>query len=275
MARLLPDPRSTIMGGIGASGLGSAVSAVSNLASNPGAAVGRAAQMLKTSAAARLSSMVAQKLSPTSVRKIQQLLQATSFVSGIAGDGLQDAQQPLLGGMTLRDARETYEQLRDAQLARKNLFFVRVIDYNPPPVEYADGMYFTSLFNLFALDVSYSPNTLTGEKVPLGSAVMDKLTGTEHSEMSITTMDDSRGSLKRWFEAKTSQAAHADGTFGVPAEYWLDIEVYHATPQARDDAYKYSMRMRTQNIQHELSRRDQAMTEMAMTFTQFDTFLSP
>jgi hypothetical protein len=46
--------------------------------------------------------------------------------------------------MTLRKAREIYEQTRDAQLARKNLFFVRVIDYNPPPVEYGEGFYFTS-----------------------------------------------------------------------------------------------------------------------------------
>jgi hypothetical protein len=69
---------------------------------------------------------------------------------------------------------------------------------------------------------------------------MDKLTGIEPTELSITTMDDSRGSLKRWFDAKVEQAAHSDGTFGLPSEYWVDIECYHATPEAREDAYKLS-----------------------------------
>jgi hypothetical protein len=177
--------------------------------------------------------------------------------------------------MTLAQARETYEQLRDAQLARKNLFFIRVVDYNPPPIEYSDGALFTSLFNLFAVDVSYSPSTVTSEKIQLGAAVMDRITGVDPVELSVTTMDDSRGSLKRWFDAKVDQAAHSDGTFGLPCESWVDIECYHATPQAREDAYKIAVRMRPQNVQHDLSRRDNALSEVTMTFTQADTFIRP
>jgi hypothetical protein len=276
MALLTPDPRSTILGATGAQALGKAAAGAAGFASNPAAALGRTVGMVKSTAAARISNMVAQKLSPTSIRRIQQLLQLTDFAAGLGGEGdIQDIEQPLLGGMTLRDARETYEQLRDAQLARRNLFYIRVIDYNPPPVEYADGAYFTSLFNLFAVDVSYAPSTLTGEKVPLGSQSLDRLTGSEAVDLSITTMDDSRGSLKRWFDGKVAQAAHSDGTFGLPSEYWVDIECYHATPQAREDAYKINLRMRPQNTQHDLSRRDQAMSEVVMTFTQADTFLKP
>lgn len=282
MAKLLPDPRSltpdllkTQLGALGAGTASSLMNTATRMAANPAAALGRAGQMLKTTAAARLSSLVAQKLSPLSVRRVQQLLQLTEFAGGLSGsDDITDLQQPLLGGITLREAREMYEQLRDAQLARKNLFFVRVVDYNPPPVEYADGMYFTSLFNLFAVDVSYSPFTLTGDKAPIGSAVFDKLSGSDPVELTITTMDDSRGSIKRWFQGKYLQAAHADGTFGLPSEYWVDIEVYHATPQAREDAYWVTWRMRPQNTQHELSRRDQALGEVAMTFAQVDTFIT-
>jgi hypothetical protein len=118
----------------------------------------RAVETLKTTAAARIASAVAQKLSPLSIKRIQQLLQFKDFVSGILGlDDISDTEQPLLGGVTLAEARNIYSQLAEAQLARKNLFFIRIVDYNPPPVEYAEGSYFTSLFNLFAVDVSYSP----------------------------------------------------------------------------------------------------------------------
>lgn len=234
----------------------------------------RAFDTLRTTAAARISRAVAQKIPSSSVRKIKQLLQLKDFANGIFGQAA-DVEQPLLGGMTLGQARETYAQLASAQLARKNLFFIQIVDYNPPPVEYAPGSYFTSLFNLFALDVSYSASSLVGEKIPLGSAMLDRLSGKEAIELNITTMDDSRGSLKRWFAAKAGQAAHLDGTFGLPSEYWIDVEIYHATPTAREDAYKQHVRMRPQSIQHEGSRRDQGIGELAMTFTEVDTFIKP
>lgn len=279
MALLTPDPlslASTALGGTAVGAARKAMSGAAALAGNPAAAAGRLVDMAKSTAAARISNMVAQKLSPTSVQRIQQLLQLNSFVTGLmGGDDISSVEQPLLGGMTLNQARETYEQLRDAQLARKNLFFIRVVDYNPPPIEYADGFYFTSLFNLFAIDVSYSPSSLASEKIQLGSAVMDRITGSEATELSVTTMDDSRGSLKRWFDAKKEQAAHTDGTFGLPWQSWVDIECYHATPQAREDAYKINLRMRPQSIQHDLSRRDNAMSELAMQFSQVDSFILP
>ncbi|MCA0214684.1 MAG: hypothetical protein LCH79_16090 [Proteobacteria bacterium] len=234
----------------------------------------RAFDTLRTTAAARIARAVAQKIPSSSVRKIQQLLQVRDFAKGLLG-GAAEVAQPLLGGMTLAQARDTYQQLASAQLARKNLFFIQIVDYNPPPVEYAPGSYFTSLFNLFALDVSYSASTLVGEKIPLGAAMLDRLTGKEAIELNITTMDDSRGSLKRWFAAKVEQAAHGDGTFGLPSESWIDVEIYHATPMAREDAYKQHVRMRPQSIQHEASRREQSLGELAMTFTEVDTFIRP
>ena len=131
------------------------------------------------------------------------------------------------------------------------------------------------LFNLFATSVSYAPNTMTGERVHFGAASMDKLVGTEPVELQITTMDDEAGTLKRWFDAKFGQAAHTDGTFGLPNEYCVNITIYHAVPQADPAAYKLHVRMRPQSVQHELSRSDQAMQEVSMTFMQHDTFLKP
>lgn len=131
------------------------------------------------------------------------------------------------------------------------------------------------LFNLFSTNVSYTPDTMTGERIHFGAASMDKLMGTEPTELQITTMDDEVGTLKRWFAGKFAQAAHTDGTFGLPNEYCVTFTVYHAVPQADPGAYKSMIRMRPQSIQHEMSRSDQAMSEVQMTFTQFDTFAAP
>lgn len=131
-----------------------------------------------------------------------------------------------------------------------------------------------NLFNLFATSVSYAPNTMTGERVHFGSASMDKLTGTEPVELQITTMDDEVGTLKHWFDGKFAQAAHTDGTFGLPFEYCVNIAIYHAVPQADERAYQFHATMRPQNIQHELARGEQGMQEIQMTFQQFDTFIN-
>lgn len=230
---------------------------------------------LPRTAGAIVARAVAQQLSSTQVRKIQQLLQLGDFVGGLLGlsEATEGIAQPLLGGLTLANARDTYTQLRDAQLARKNLWFIRVTDHNPPSLPHLDGAPAASYFNLFATDVSYPRSTLTGEKVAIGSAMMDRIAGTEAIELAVSTMDDSKGTLKHWFDAKYAQAAQADGTFGVPADYWVDIEVFHASPFDNAQAYRLNARMRTNGIQHELSRREQAMQEIQMTFSQVDTFI--
>lgn len=215
----------------------------------------------------RAANLVASRLSAGAVKKIQQLFQAGNFIDGLLGlsGNTEDAAQPLLGGLSLAEARAIHDELRAAQLARKNLFAINISDANPPGGGAAN-------FNLFAIDASYSPCTLTGEKISIGSASMDKLTGSEAAELSITTMDDSVGTLKRWFDAKHAQAAHPDGTFGLPNDYLVSIEIFHATPTANANAYRFNAMMRTVAITHELSRREQAMQELQMTFTQFDTF---
>nr|WP_319566304.1 hypothetical protein [uncultured Rhodoferax sp.] len=281
------------------------------------------AETLQKSAGAMVSQKVGQLFSPKMVLDIQRILQAGDFLQGALGLGqnVEDLPQPLLGGISLAEARDIYSQLNNANLARKNLFFIQIEDSNPPKLNLTPrspaaatagstlnqalnamrdvtggglaGMVSNALggsnsggkslsdpsvgflMNLFATSVSYAPNTMTGERVHFGAVSMDKLTGTEPTEMQITTMDDEVGTLKRWFDAKFSQAAHTDGTFGLPNEYCVNIAVYHAVPKADDRAYKFHARMRPQTIQHELARSDQAMQEIQMTFQQFDTFFAP
>lgn len=131
------------------------------------------------------------------------------------------------------------------------------------------------LMHLFATEVSYAGVTLTGDKVALGGGSMDLLHGREAVEITITTMDDEVGTLKRWFEAKCRQAVHMDGTVGLPAEYIVNFSILHATPKATVSAFGSYMAMRPVSIQYDLSRNDDAPQLLTMTWTQFDTFVAP
>lgn len=282
----------------------------------------RFAQTLQRTAGARIAREVTQRLSSTGIKRLQQIMQAADFVGGVLGDygGFDSAVQPLLGGVTMREARETFALLSDARLTRKNLFFIELTDPNPPELGYVErpaqatpessrvgeivnvarrvagvglgggisaalgGVFggggvealerpsVSQMFNLFATAASYTPITMVGEKIAFGSAMMDRLTGTEAVELQITTMDDEVGTIKRWFEGKAKQAAHADGTFGVPGEYLIDISIFHAIPKPDDRAYRFHAKMRPTTIQHDLGRSEQTMQELQMNFSQFDTF---
>lgn len=279
-----------------------------------------------TTAGARISNAIASRMSPAGIKAVQRLTTASDFVAGILGlDNIEDQPQPLLGGISLAEARTTYAALRDAGLARKSLWFLEIEDLSPPDMGYGGNLPPASrpipqdplsatmgvirggiggvtdrisaavrsqmpatgggaprptvnlpfLFNLFATSVSYEPSTLAGEKVRLGGAVMDMVTGGEPVEMSITTMDDEVGTIKRWFDAKTSSAARPDGTIGLPRDYCVRMKVYHATPRPDKRAYAAFLLMRPVTIRHELSRQEQALAELTLTFSQFDTFMSP
>ena len=137
------------------------------------------------------------------------------------------------------------------------------------------GSIAVSSFDMLALDVSYGPSII-GDHVQIGGAFIDKPTGRTPTELQVTTMDDEAGTLKRWFDAKMEQVVHTDGTFGLPAEYLVTFEIVHAVPsdevpnQVR--AYRKIMRMRAASAQIDLSRREQAVSELQMTFTQYDNF---
>ena len=138
------------------------------------------------------------------------------------------------------------------------------------------GAVATASFDMLALDVSYGP-ALQADHQQIGSSFMDRPLGRMPTELSITTMDDEAGTLKQWFKAKLDQIAHPDGTFGLPVEYLVNIEIVHAIPSPEVPtahlAWSYVMRLRPQSIQVEHSRRDQAVAELPMVFNQFDAFM--
>lgn len=131
-------------------------------------------------------------------------------------------------------------------------------------------------FDMLAVEVSYGPS-LQSDHVQIGGTFMDRPLGRNPTELSITTMDDEAGTLKRWFASKLNQVANPDGTFGLPADYLVNIEIVHAVASAEVPtaglAYSHTMRMRPTSIQIDHSRRDQGVAELPMIFNQFDAFM--
>lgn len=238
----------------------------------------------QAAAGGRAAIAAAQQAVPTVLRDVQRLLNASDLPSRLPGVGaglgsIENAPLELMGGVTLARIRQMHEMVRDARLTRKNLWFVRVTDPNPPRIGYGFRQgNVGGVIDLMAVEVSYSPFTLVAEKKNIGSAVLDGLNGTESVELTLTTMDDEAGTVKRWFEGKCLQAARPDGTFGVPADYCVNIEVVHAVSvddaPVRSEPYKSLMTMRPQALQIDLSRRDSALQELTLSFSEFDTFIS-
>ncbi|MOA49877.1 hypothetical protein D3C78_1728180 [compost metagenome] len=96
----------------------------------------------------------------------------------------------------------------------------------------------------------------------------------EAVELRITTLDDRAGSLKRWFENHAAAVAARDGTVGVPANYAITFTIQHAFV---GDAKGFEGKGLYRPVSYEvgLSRREDALEEIQMTFTQLDTFMRP
>lgn len=202
------------------------------------------------------------------------------FASGLVDQILfMNSDNPLMGGISPSKAREIHETYSNTEFARKNLFLLEVSDLSPASDgsnRYVEegGIYGT--FNLFVTELSYSPLTITGEKRKIGSTSTDSVHSSEPAEIRITTMDDSAGTIKKWFAGKCNQAAPSDGTVGLPIEYLVKIRVLHSfiTDELgkMGDGYSDVMLMRPANIDMDLSRRDQALQELVLTFVQFDNY---
>lgn len=186
-----------------------------------------------------------------------------TLLPGMVGNGPSE----LIGGITLADARKRFEEHSAIPFAKKNLFCLRVRN-----IQGGDAMD----INLFALDVSYSGFSVQGDAIHVGSGSFDNVTASERREMRVTTLDDISGSIKRWFSERHDKMCHSDGTFGLPVEYLFKVDVLHAyideNVDGAGDAYIDSYVMRVGSLDNELSRREDGMQEVQMTFVQWDTF---
>lgn len=173
----------------------------------------------------------------------------------------------LLGGITLDEARRRFEEHRNIDFAKKNLWCIRVRN-----VQGGRAMD----INMLALDVNYPSYSVQGEPVLLGSGSFDNVTNSERREIRVTTLDDSAGSVKKWFRERHDAMCRADGTFGLPVDYVFRVDVLHAfIDETVDGAYGGwidSYLMRPGTLDNDLSRRESGLQELQMTFVQWDTF---
>ncbi len=186
-----------------------------------------------------------------------------TLLPGMSAGGASD----LIGGITLADARQRFEAHAALDLAKKNLWCIRVRN-----VQGGAAMD----INMFALDVNYPSYSVQGEPVLVGSGSFDNVTNSERREIRVTTLDDSAGTVKQWFRERHDAMCHADGTFGLPVEYVFRVDVLHAfIDETVDGAYGGwidSYLMRPGTLDNDLSRRESGLQELQMTFVQWDTF---
>lgn len=182
---------------------------------------------------------------------------------------------PLLGGITPFEARQILQDIQSTNYARKNLFYLELLDYFPGNGG-AQGQS-SGLFNLFATSVSFEPSTVSGEAINIGSAQMDSVHGSERTDIHITTLDDAYGSIQRWYDTRFEALACNDGSVGLPADYLVQIRLLQAAvndaTMQRYGGLERIWVMRPAAISIELDRADQQMQQIQLTFTQFDTFM--
>lgn len=176
---------------------------------------------------------------------------------------------PLFGGISPSEAKRIYDEMRGQTLAKKNLWLLEISSRLAGDA--------SQRFNLFATEVEYEPFNLSGDKRRVGGVMVDTVQGGEAVELRLTTLDDKVGSLKRWFAAHHGAASARDGTVGVPDAYAVTIKVVHAfiTRDSSRGGYEDIGLFRTGNMALSLSRREDGLQELQMTFSQLDTFMRP
>lgn len=193
-----------------------------------------------------------------------------------------------MGGVTPVQARQIMQASLETHFAHKNLFVVSLsVDSanqhameNLSMMNSVGGMF--DRINLFVVDIGYGPITISADSHKVGAAVLDAPNGSEPTDLRITTMDDEKGSVRRWFDNLAGKLASPDGTFGLPREYLVKIKVTHSfvTDQSSKNwiggvqPWSKEAWYRPMSLEVDLSRKDEALEEFTMVFHQFDTYFS-
>jgi len=170
---------------------------------------------------------------------------------------------PLLGGLSMSEAMAIHADIAATSYAKKHLFLLEVVGN-------ADGD-FSERFNFFAIGIDYGPVTLSGEKHKIGAAHVDSVNSADPTELRISTLDDADGTIKSWFDAHSGLCVRQDGTVGLPAEYAVKISILHSSLKP-GGGYQYKGWFRPAGIEYSLSRRENGLEEINLTFMQLDTF---
>lgn len=200
-----------------------------------------------------------------------------SIIGGMGGFATQErargVKTPVFGGVSLRDMQRVHNEVMAANHSRKNMYFVEITSY-------AEGS-MTQVFNLLCIDVDYAPFQVRADKQNVGGAVLDLVQGQEAVEMRFTTYDNQNGDLKRFFARHHALCVARDGTVGLPSQYALHIKVVDGVTgggnllSSSNGGYTDEGLFRVASLEKSNSRREQALQELQLTFSQIDTFKKP
>lgn len=193
---------------------------------------------------------------------------ALGNISGLAAQTRhRGCRTPVVGGLSVQQAQQVLDAAHGKQYARQNLFLVEVSS--------ALAGDFSQTFNVFCHGLEYAPVTLSGDKIVIGSAAIDNLKTSDPVELNIRCHDDTQGTVRRWFQRHAEVAAPSDGTVGLPGKYAIRFKVLQAfiNRDTNQGGYEDKGLFRPANLQIALSRDDDALAELQMTFTQLDTFM--
>ena len=198
-----------------------------------------------------------------------------NLINGTLGgslDAFWNTETPCLGSITPKEARRIIEEAQGYRRAKKNLFLIEVSSRLN-----SGAANIPRVFNIFATEVSYSPCVISGEATKVGGASYDAVQSVEPVELSITTMDDVAGSIKKWFAAHHDAAVSRDGTVCEPAAWAVKIRIIHGTPVQKGAGTFFETvgLFRPTSMELTLSRSEDGFEEIQMTFTQLDTFMTP
>lgn len=195
----------------------------------------------------------------------------SKYLPGLGGIASQSAYwgspTPLFGGISPREAQRIHEEARRTDFAKKNLFLIEVSSALQGDV--------SERFNLFATDVEYAPMMISGDKRKVGAAHIDSVNSSDPTEFRLTTLDSKDGFIKRWFMTHGGKAAARDGTVSPAGTYAIRIRVVHAyiTSSSNRGGYEDKGLFRPATIDLSLSRREDGLSEVQMSFSQLDTFM--
>lgn len=169
-------------------------------------------------------------------------------------------------GLSPEQARRLHSIVLDIDYSMKNLFFIEITD------SVLGESLEKSFMNLFVTDIEYTPITVNSDKKQVGSAQIDVLTGVDSMELKITAYDDNKGSIKKWASGQAAAQASLNGTYGVPANYALKIKITHGFIDGDSRGYFDIGSFRLSNLDVSLSRKDEELQEIQISFVQLDTF---
>jgi hypothetical protein len=171
-----------------------------------------------------------------------------------------------MGGLAPKDAAKILQRQASFRFAHKNLFFLEISSG-------LDKSMSSRTFNMLATDVEYAPITIAGEKNKIGGTSADSVRSSEPIELRITTFDNRSGVIREWFDEHAAAAASSNGTVGVPADFAINIKITLAYTESNEYAYMDNNLYRAANLEMSLSRREDALQELQLSFVQLDLFM--